>query len=172
MTLTLLPGDTAKSRTPVQLRMSTSASPWEIARDADPTATALYLRHYSARRKDLRRGAKFVGPGSYIVLLTPEGDALFVWRRFRDALDDGTGRAQEGISCACFRNEGSQLSSELVLAAEPFAWAKWPEESRLYTLVNAKKVRPKRDPGRCFRKAGWNTCGWSRGGLLILEKRQ
>ena len=154
-----------------QMRFALNASPWVEVRDGDPDALALYLRHYSARKyRDGRRRTRFVGPGSYVVLVTPDLGALFVWRRFIDDLDDGSGVRQAGVSCGCFRNESSALSSGLILAAEPFAWTKWPAEHRLYTLVNPRKVRHKRDPGRCFRKAGWHPCGWSKTGKLILEK--
>jgi hypothetical protein len=37
--------------------------------------------------------------------------------------------------------------------------------------VDTKKTRHKRDPGRCFLKAGWRYFGWSKGGLRILEIR-
>jgi len=144
---------------------------WSVARDADRDCRALYRRHYSARvYKDGRDPAKFVGPGEHIVLVTPPLDALFVWRKFIDDADDGSGKPQTGINCAVFRNEGGTLSSELILAAEPYARKRWPKEDRLYTYVNVKKTRPKRDPGRCFRKAGWRPAGWTKGGLLILEK--
>jgi len=109
---------------------------------------------------------RFIGPGSYICLLTPESDALFVWRKF---IDDCIPK-QTGINCAIFRNEGTQKSSALILAAEPFAFNKWTRETRLYTYVDADKVRHKRDPGRCFLRAGWNYAGETKGGKLILEK--
>ena len=149
-----------------QLRLG-SPGQWVQTKDADPDARALYHRHYSRRvYRDGRQPAKFVGPGSYVALILPELNALFVWRKF---IDDAIPK-QEGINCAVFRNESERLSSELILEAEQFAWKKWPTESRLYTYVNAKKVRRKRDPGRCFRKAGWKVAGSTRGGLLILEK--
>jgi hypothetical protein len=97
-----------------------------------------------------------------MVLLTTDGRALFVWRKFRS--DDG----QEGINCAIFRNEGPKLSSGLILEAEPLAWRRWPGE-RLYTYVNPKKVKST-NPGYCFLMAGWRKCGKTKGGLIILEK--
>lgn len=149
-----------------QLRLGPPGQ-WVQTKDADPDGRALYHRHYSRRvYKDGRQPAKFVGPGSYVVLILPELDALFVWRKF---IDDAIPK-QVGINCAVFRNEGRRLSSDLILEAEPFALAKWPDDRRLYTYINTQKVRRKRDPGRCFRKAGWTPAGWTRGGLLILDK--
>jgi hypothetical protein len=148
-----------------QIEMALTA-PWVMIHDADPRAVGLYNRHYSARRCRVERGIKkFVGPGEHIVLMTPDATALFVWRKFIDR------SGQRGVNCAVFRNEspGRYLSSELILAAEPWAWDKWPG-ARLYTYVNARKVRRKRDPGRCFMRAGWRRCGETKGGLVVLEK--
>jgi hypothetical protein len=97
-----------------------------------------------------------------MVLITPECNALFVWRKFIS--DDG----QEGVNCAVFRNEGTRLSSELINEAEILAWSRWPRE-RLYTYVAPRKIRST-NPGYCFLMAGWNPCGHSKGGLVILDK--
>lgn len=153
-----------------QLRLAESG-PWTVATSTDPDCREIYRRHYSRRvYQDGRDPARFVGPGAPVVLVTPSLNALFIWRKFIDDADDGSGKPQEGVNCAAFRNEGPLLSSALILAAEPYAWAKWPGERRLYTYVNPAKTRPKRDPGRCFRKAGWTPAGWTKGRLLILEK--
>lgn len=138
-------------------------SPWVRIRDADVEALQLYSRHYSFRNyRDGRRRRKFIGPGEYIALLTHLADALFVWRKFIS--DDG----QNGINCAVFRNESQYLSSELIKEAERIAWLRWPGE-RLYTYVNPRKIKSK-NPGCCFKKAGWKECGRSLRGLVILEK--
>lgn len=39
----------------------------------------------------------------------------------------------------------------------------------MVTFVDTEKVRHKRDPGRCYRKAGWKPCGYTKGGLLALQ---
>ena len=75
---------------------------------------------------------------------------------------------QTGVNCAVFRNEGEQLSSFLIGRAQKLARQRWPGE-RLYTYVDPRKTRHKRDPGRCFRRAGWRPCGETKGGLQILE---
>lgn len=150
-----------------QLRMSFD-DVWTMTRDGDMDARALHRRHYSKYTyADGRDPKLFIGPGEKMCLVTPECGAVFVWRKF---IDDAIPK-QTGVNCAMFRNERPDLykSSDLVLAAEPYAHRRWPGE-RLYTYVNPWKVRAKRDPGRCFRKAGWSPCGTTRGGLLILEK--
>lgn len=147
-----------------QLRLATPDSAWVQTRDGDPDCLELYERHYSCYRyADGRDRKLFVGPGQKMVLMTPDAKALFVWRKFIDH------SGQTGVNCAVFRNEGAGLSSDLIRDAERWAWDRWPGE-RLYTYVNPRATRHKRDPGRCFRRAGWTPCGMTKGGLVILEK--
>jgi hypothetical protein len=135
---------------------------WWLTKDGDLTCAALFARHYSARRCRNRQRRKIVGPGEYIMLRTAPGDALFIWRRFRDA------SGQTGVCCAAFRNEGTHQSSELIRQADAIAHRCWPGE-RHYTYVNPRRVRST-NPGFCFLRAGWRRCGRTKGGLLILEK--
>lgn len=142
-------------------------SVWIKVQDGNDTGRTIFSRHYSHRNyADGRDPALFVGPGYKMVLLTPDARALFVWRKFKDDCIP----PQTGVNCAVFRNESAALSSMLILEAEKFVPEKWPLDRRLYTYIDEKKIRHKRDPGRCFRKAGWKPCGHSQGGKLILEK--
>lgn len=43
-----------------------------------------------------------------------------------------------------------------------------PPPAGFVTFVNAEKVRPKRDPGRCYLRAGWHYAGETKGGLVAL----
>lgn len=137
---------------------------WTQAKDGDPRVKAIFDRHYSRRRyRDGRNSKLFVGPGEKTVLISLDGKAIFIWRRFLSR--DG----QQGINCAVFRNEGSELSSVLILSAEQIAWDRWPGQ-RLYTYVDGSKVQSV-NPGYCFKVAGWKRCGITKDrGLLILEK--
>lgn len=137
---------------------------WIRVRDGNLAGLLLHRRHYSKYHyKDGRNPVRFVGPGERIVLVTQDGKALFVWRKFRDASD------QFGVNCAVFRNEGDVLSSSLISEAERIAWERWPGE-RLYTYVNPRKIRST-NPGYCFIKAGWRKCGITQARkLLIFEK--
>ncbi len=150
---------------------------WCIAKDGDEVGRAIYKRHYSYRPyADGRKPKLFVGPGGKLVLVTPDDDALFVWRLCIDdtITVEKPGLRQTGISCAVFRNESADLSSAMILDAEPHAWAKWPAETRLYTQVDRREIRSRtrdvRRAGHCFIKAGWRHCGTTKGGLAILEK--
>lgn len=137
---------------------------WFKCRDGDDGAREFFDRHYSRHfYADGRLPKLFVGPGWKCVLITKDGLAMFVWRKF-------ISRAGEhGVNCAVFRNEGATLSSKLILDAEVIAWAKWPG-ARLYTYVNPKGIRST-NPGACFIAAGWRRCGLTKKRkLVILEK--
>ncbi|HEX9442811.1 MAG TPA: hypothetical protein VGA73_01765, partial [Candidatus Binatia bacterium] len=59
---------------------------WWLTKDGDADCLALYERHYSAYKyKDGRVRKLFCGPGEKVVLRTWSGDAVFVWRKFKDA---------------------------------------------------------------------------------------
>ena len=137
---------------------------WYAVKDGNVMARGLFDRHYSRHfYKDGRKPKQFVGPGEKMLLMTSDGTALFVWRKFIS--DDG----QTGVNCAVFRNESERLSSSLILEAEQFAWDRWPGE-RLYTYVNPRGIKSV-NPGYCFKRAGWKPCGITKvNKLVILEK--
>ena len=145
---------------------------WRVVRDGDPRASALYRRHYSCYTyRDGRRHNPsnrhrhlIMGPGQKLLLLGGDCLALFGWRKFIDR------SGQEGINCAIFRNESPYLSSQLILEAETLALSAWSDVERFYTYVNPKAIASK-NPGYCFKMAGWRTCGVTAvRKLLILEK--
>ena len=136
---------------------------WIIGQDGEPELRALYDKHYSSYKyRDGRKPKKFVGPGEHIVLTLPNRSALFVWRKFRD--DSG----QTGVNCSVFRNESGTLSSDLIREADAIADFCWPGE-RHYTYVRATAVKSE-NPGWCFICAGWEHCGYTKGGLIILKR--
>lgn len=143
---------------------------WWITKDGDLDCLEMYERHYSCNRyKDGRKRGLFVGPGEKIVLRTETADAMFVWRLFiDDCIDQRTGKRQDGIYCAVFRNESARRSSGLILQADAIADVIWPHR-RHYTYVNRQAVASA-NPGFCFLKAGWQRCGVTKGGLLVLER--
>ena len=138
---------------------------WYHVRDGDADARRLFDRHYSRRRyRDGRTPKKMAGPGQYMMLLTGDQLAVFLWRKFFDA------SGQTGVNCAIFRNEGAVQSSTLILAAEHEARRRWSAD-RFYTYVDPKRIRSS-NPGACFKAAGWRSCGETKGGLAILEKHK
>lgn len=145
---------------------------WILRKDCNPTGLAIYKRHYTYRHyRDGRKRIQFVGPGENMVLLTPNADALFVWRKEVYRLDD-----QKGVNCSVFRNEGSTRSSDLIREAVALAQEKWPHH-RFYTFVNARKLTVRKchgreycpyPPGRCFIEAGWRPCGITKDKKLVI----
>lgn len=100
------------------------------------------------------------------MLLTPQADALWVssWQRAEYA-------AYPGWICTLFRNESAWLSSDMIcqaVAATRWTWGE-PPAAGMLTFIDATKIRQKRDPGRCFRKAGFQEAGHTHKGLLILQ---
>ena len=61
----------------------------------------------------------------------------------------------EGHNCFIFRNTGTSLSSELIREAVAITAVKWGIAAFI-TYVAIEKVRHKRDPGRCYLKAGFH----------------
>ena len=74
---------------------------------------------------------------------------------------------QVGINCSVFRNESNILASILIKEAVIAAYDKWGVQ-RCFTFVNPEKVTSK-NPGCCFKKAGWKRCGMTKGGLIVME---
>lgn len=53
---------------------------------------------------------------------------------------------------------------------ERFRAYKWETPALgMVTFVNADKVRRKRDPGRCYMRAGFRNVGHTKGGLIVLQ---
>lgn len=144
-------------------------NPWIGAKDGDDRVRGIFERHYSRYHyKDGRRPKMFMGPGEKMVLITQDCSAIWGWRKFIDA------SGQQGVNNAIFHREYwcKIIASELIKAAVEMAWRRWPGE-RLYTYIDAKATEKRRSknsqPGECYLKAGWSFCGYTKGGLVILE---
>jgi len=140
---------------------------WQLSDRADPVARKLADRHYN--RQSIG-AAGFVPPGRCLVLRTADGDAFWVtsWP-FAEYVRHAWGGAWV---CSAFRNEAPDkyLSSDLVTQAVAATMSVWtPPELGMVTFVNRDKTRRKRDPGRCFRKAGFLPDGETKGGLVALR---
>jgi hypothetical protein len=145
------------------------AGPWHRVRVSDPRLRALRDRHYSTKYP----GGRTVGPPARrLALVTEPGDAG--WMTSWPELEYARHGLGDAWLCTLFRNESpARLSSGLILDAEQATLAAWgePPDAGFVTFVDADRVRRKRDPGRCFRKAGWRPVGsTSDRGLLILHK--
>jgi hypothetical protein len=137
---------------------------YQIIKDSHPIAYELFSRHYTFKKRKISKNMKkFAGIGETLILLSTSNNVLVVWRKEIYRKDH-----QEGINCAVFRNESELLSSALIIEACKYAKAKWGN-IRLFTFVNGSKIKST-NPGFCFKKAGWRSCGITkRHRLQILE---
>lgn len=146
--------------------------PWRLSHRADPLARAIADRHYNRQKIGT---PQFVPPGRCVVLVTfnsvPSNGALWItsW-----PFGEYVQHAWPGSwVCSAFRNEQQDiyLSSDLVRAAVAATLAVWPQPpiEGMITFVNRDKTRRKRDPGRCFLRAGFEYVGETKGGLVALH---
>jgi hypothetical protein len=132
----------------------------------DPEARIIADRHYN--RQSI--GApNFAPPGRCLVLkaLSP-ARALWVtsW-----PFAEYVKHAWPGAwVCSAFRNEGAGLSSELIREAVAVTRWRWPEIPTLgmITFVDTRHVQSA-NPGYCYKRAGFEACGMTKGGLHALQ---
>lgn len=138
---------------------------WQPSHKFDPRGVALADRHYNRRAIG---APQFVPPGRAVVL-RHDDDALWVtsWPFAEYVRHAWPGAWVNSL----FRNESSELSSTLILEAVAITRGVWPDVPALglITFVDAGKVRRKRDPGRCYRKAGFTHVGFTKGGLWAFQ---
>lgn len=138
---------------------------WLLSHRADPRALLLADRHYNRQKVG---SPQFVPPGRCLVLLTAAADALWItsWP-FAEFVRHAWAGAWV---CSCFRNESETLSSQLVREAVAATRNYFGEPPALgmVTFVDESKTRRKRDPGRCFMRAGFKNAGRTKGGLVAL----
>ena len=135
---------------------------WRLSNRADPRAVALADRHYSRQKPGT---SQFVAPGRCLVLAAPAAVWVTSWPKFVQH------EFTNAWVCSMFRNDGAELSSELIREAVAATRWRWPEvpEGGMVTFVDAAAVRPKRDPGYCFHRAGFVTVGRTKSaGLHVL----
>lgn len=138
---------------------------WRLSHRFDPAALALADRHYNRQKPGT---PQFVPPGRNVVLLA---DSPAVWVSSWP-LPQFTRHAWAGAWVnTLFRNEGDALSSDLILEAVAATRWRWPTvpDLGMVTFVDPMKVRHKRDPGRCYRRAGFRHVGSTKGGLLAFQ---
>lgn len=139
---------------------------WELSHRADRDALPLADRHYNRQKIG---SPQFVPPGRCLVLLSACRKAFWVssWP-FAEYVKH---RWAGAWICTAFRNEGAGLSSDLIREAVSVTRWFWPEipDLGMITFVNTKFVRHKRDPGRCYLKAGFKNVGFTVGGLVALQ---
>lgn len=141
---------------------------WHLSNRADDRARPLADRHYNRQKVGTKQ---FVPPGSCLVLLTENATALWIssWPK-----GEYVRHAWPGAWInSCFRNEDRELhlSSELILEAVAATCAFYgkPPKQGMISMIDADKTNHKRDPGRCYIKAGFKVVGETQGGLIVVQ---
>lgn len=141
-------------------------SEWLLSHRFDAEALPLADRHYNRQKIGT---PQFVPPGRCLVLKSRCRRALWVtsWPFAAYVRHAWAGAWVNSM----FRNEGAGLSSLLIRAAIAHTRDVWPDVPALgiVTFVDAGKVRHKRDPGRCYLRAGFSRVGETKGGLVALQ---
>lgn len=143
---------------------------WERSDRFDDKARIIADAHYNRQKVG---SPQFVPPGRCLVLYgaTETGRAFWVtsW-----PFGEYVRHAWPGAwICSAFRNEGAGLSSQLIrdAVAATRAYMGEPPEIGMVTFVDRSKVRGKKHFGYCYRMAGFEPCGETKGGLLALQLR-
>lgn len=140
---------------------------WQVVTRCDARARLLADRHYSRQTPGAQ---EFMANGKTLVMITEDGRA--VWGAIENRPPNPPGAAPRW-RVSIFRNEGAGLSSDLIREATDKTLEYWSRHyggtprAPLTTEINPEKVRHKRDPGRCFRKAGWFEVPWGKD-LVVL----
>jgi hypothetical protein len=146
-----------------------SEARWRQSHRAEVAAVRLADRHYNRQKLGT---PQFVPPGRNIVLLTEAADALWVtsWPFAEYVKHAWPGAWVNSL----FRNEAPDryLSSALITEAVAITRHLFGAAPALgiVSFVDAGKTRKKRDPGRCYRKAGWHHVGFTKGGLWAFQQ--
>lgn len=146
--------------------------PWCLSHRYDPAAKRLADRHYNRQRPD---SPQFVPPGSCLVLLSDDAQALWVTSA---PLAAYVRHAWPGAwVCSCFRNEGVERASDMISAAvaATIAFYGVVPPMGMVTFLNRKHVKPimvRGVPtwGRTWKLAGFTEVGETKkDGLLAMQ---
>lgn len=140
---------------------------WRKSHRFDRAGVLIADRHYNRQKVG---SPQFVPPWRCVVLLAEDAQAVWVtsW-----PFAEYTRHAWAGAWVnSCFRREGGDVvASDMIrqaVAATRWVWPDVPDLGMI-TFVNANKVRHKRDPGRCYSRAGFRHVGETKGGLLAFQ---
>ena len=151
-----------------QVPVKAPTSPvWTLSHRGDKHALPLADRHYNRQKPG---SPQFVPPGRCLVLLADNERALWV-TSWPYAVYVKHAWAGAWIN-SLFRNEGcGRLSSDLISEAVAITRGLWePPDLGIVSFVDAAQIRRKRDPGRCYRRAGFTLVGRTKSaGLLAFQ---
>lgn len=141
---------------------SDTPTPWRLSYRADPLGRVIADRHYN---RQAIGAPQFVPPGACVVLLADEALWVTSWPKFAQHAWAGS-----WVNSTFRRDGGPWRASDMILAAVAhtrFVLGE-PPPGGMVTFVDESEVRHKRDPGRCYRRAGFEVAGRTKSGLLAL----
>lgn len=140
---------------------------WALSHRADRTVLSIADRHYNRQHVG---SPQFAPPGRTVVLRAPDKDPKAVWITSWPYAQYVKHEWAGAWVNSLFRNEGAGLSSDLIRQAIACTRNIWEHVPLLgvVTFVDESKVRHKRDPGRCYLRAGFRLAG-KKGGLLAFQ---
>lgn len=138
---------------------------WHLSHRFDRRALPLANAHYS---RQTATSPQFVRPGSCLVLLTPRADALWV-TSVQKHVDHAW---PDNWECVLFRREDTCPFLASGMIVEAILATRWkygdPPRNGMITMCDTRRVRHKRDVGRCFRRAGFVVVG-AIGPKIVLQ---
>lgn len=143
---------------------------WYISHRFDADCLPIADRHYNRQKPGT---PQFVPPGRCLVLKAPEALWVTSWPFAEYVKHEWPGAWVN----SCFRREGGEQASDMIWDAVSATLWNWPDYPQvdssigkvcMVTFIDRDKVRPKRDYGRCYRRAGFRVIGETKGGLLAL----
>lgn len=136
---------------------------WRLSHRADPCALVIADAHYNRQKAG---SPQFVPPGRCVVLLADRALWVTSWPFAQYVKHAWAGAWVNSL----FRRESGPLASEMIREAIAATRSIWePPPLGIVTFVDADKTRRKRDPGRCYVRAGFERVGLTKGGLIALQ---
>jgi hypothetical protein len=136
---------------------------WQMSHRFDKAALPMADRHYNRQKPGT---PQFVPPGRCIVLIADGALWVSSWPYAEFTKHEWSGAWIN----SCFRRETNPtLASVLIREAVAITRHIWGEPPSLgmVTFIDATKIRHKRDPGRCYLKAGFKRCGETKVNRLL-----
>jgi hypothetical protein len=142
---------------------------WTLSHRAEHRAVRIADRHYNRQKPGT---PQFVPPGRCLVLVSADG--LSVWVTSWPLPQYVKHRWPGAWVNSTFRREGGAMrASDMIREAVAATRWKWPDVPALgmVSFIDADQVRHKRDPGRCYIRAGFEYDGKTKGGLVCVRMR-
>ena len=143
---------------------------WVRTNRFDSETRALADRHYNRQKPG---SPQFVPPGRCLVLLSKDKTAFWITSYpFAEYVKHAWAGA---FVCSAFRNEGSNLASELIRDALAATVAEWdPPPLGMITFIDQRKVKPiicrsRKRWGYSYEKAGFKHVGFTKDGLMAWQ---